>query len=515
MTRMLRLLLAVLALALPLPLVADPADITAASRSVVRVVLVGEAQQDEDDQPRTGVISHGSGVVVAPGLIVTNAHVVLANDEAETRVLIVPPEGKKGYVGTVLATSPRQDLALVQFKGGTLPVATLSPQTVPDGAEVFAVGYPGNVDMAQGLGALDMIMPQPPVKTQGTSSAGRESRGIDTVLHNASIAAGNSGGPLFDGCGRVVGINSFSTVNSSGSDAGFFFAVSMREVLSFLRDNAARPQIAALPCQSMADFNRAEAERQAAAGAATKADADLAAQTRAAAEKDAQMAIIAERENGMALAGLGIILMLIGAAGAAWLQGQGRRRHAAYAGAAACLLLIGALYAWFARPGLNDAGARADEMLARAAAAKAPSGPAKVAEGKLICVLDPARSRVTVSPITDVPFEWRSDGCVNNRTQYGLAADGWSRILVPNEDQTVTMARFDPASGTYTTERFLLDFEAMTKARAARAGFTPPICGGGEPAARQIGQDQAPIKALLPAQPNERMVYSCRPSAVP
>lgn len=515
MKRMLRLLLAILALSLPLPLAADPADITAASRSVVRVVLVGELPEDDSDEPRTGVISHGSGVVVAQGLIITNAHVVDTMREDGTRVLIVPPEGNKGYVGTVIAASPRQDLALVQVKGGTLPVATLSPQTVPDGAEVFAVGYPGNVDMAQGLGALDMIMPQPPVKTQGTSSAGRESRGIDTVLHNAAIAGGNSGGPLLDGCGRVVGINSFSTINSNGSDAGFFFAVSIREVLSFLRDNAVKAQIASLACQSMADFNRAEAERLAAASAASKADAEHTALARAKAEKDAQLTIITERENGMALTGFAIILMLIAAAGAAWLQGQGRKNHAAYAGGIAGLLLIGALYAWFTRPALGEAEARADAMLAQAAAAKMPAQTAKPAEGKLICVLDAARSRVTVSAVTDVPIEWRAGGCVNNRTQYGLAEDGWSRILVPHEDQAVTLARFDPASGTYTTENYLLDFDTMTKARQARAGFTPPSCGGAEATARQLGQNQAPIKALLPAQPNERMVYSCRSAAAP
>lgn len=514
MTRLLRLLAAALLLAMPLRLAADPADITASSRSVVRVVLVGEIADDSEDDPRTGVISHGSGVVVAPGLILTNAHVVDTMDEASSRVLIVPPEGNKGFVGTVTAVSTRQDLALIRFKGGSLPVATLSPQTVPDGAEVHAVGYPGNVDMAQGLGAIDMIMPQPPVKTQGTSSAGRESRGVDTVLHTASIAGGNSGGPLFDGCGRVVGINTFGTINSNGSDAGFFFAVSMREVLSFLRENAVQPQVASLACQSMADFNRAEAERMAAADAATRADAEKQAQARDDAERQAQLAIITERENGMALAGFAIILMLIAGAGAVWLQGQGRKNHAAYAGGAAGLLLIGALYAWFSRPDHTDLAERTDQLLAQNAPANAPSSPNKVAEGKLICVLDPARSRVTVSPVTDVPLEWRADGCVNNRTQYGLAEDGWSRLLVPNEDQTVTLARFDPASATYTTERFLLDFEAMTKAREARSGFTPPSCGGGEAAARQMGQAQAPIKALLPAQPNERMVYSCRPAPV-
>ncbi len=519
MTRILRPFLAMLALALPIPLAADPADIAASSRSVVRVVLVGEVRDDgfDEAEPRTQVLGHGSGIVVAPGLVLTNAHVVEELEGATTRLLIVPPEGNRGYFGTVTAYRPDRDLALIEFKGGSLPVATLSPQSVPDGAAVYAVGYPGNVDMAQGLNALDMIMPQPPVKTQGTSSAGRASKSFDTVLHTAPIAGGNSGGPLFDGCGRVVGVNSFGTYNEDASGADFFFAVSMREVLGFLREQKIKSQVASLPCQSMADFNRAEAERlagdRAATDAASRADADKLAATRDKAESRAQREIISERENGMALAGFALILALAGAGGAAWLQHQGRKPHAAYAGGVAGLLLIGALYAWFARPDMSEIDKRADEIAAGNTPAPAPSEAAKAAAGKLICVLEPARSRVTVSPVTDVPLEWRADGCVNNRTQYGLASDGWSRILVPNEDQTVTVARFDPVTGAYTTERFLLDFEAMTKAREERAKFTPPICGVGEEGARKLGEAQAAVKALLPPQPNERMVYKCRAGA--
>jgi V8-like Glu-specific endopeptidase len=510
MAHLFRIVLAFLALALPVRLAADPADISAASRSVMRIVQVGEIEGEVQ------LIGHGSGVVVAPGVIVTNAHVVAESEEAENvQLLVVPPEGRRGFVGTVIKVSPRQDLALLRVKGGMLPVATLSPQTVPDGADVFAVGYPGNVDMAQGLNMIDLIMPQPPVKTQGTSSAGRSSKSFDTVLHTAPIATGNSGGPLFDGCGRVVGINSFGTYNGDQSDSGFFFAVSMRELLGFLRQNAVKPLVASLPCQSMADFNRAEAERlagdKASADAAARNQAERRTAALAKAERQAQLEIISARENGMALAGFALILALAAGAGAAWLQGQMRKQHAAYAGGAAGILLLGALFAWFTRPDLEDIDARAAELALEASPGEPNGVIAEQASGALRCVIDPARSRVTVSEITDVPFNWQADGCVNQRTQYGLAADGWSRILVPNEDQTVTVARFDPASATYVTERFLLDYETMTRAREERARFTPPVCGADEAAARQLGEAQNAVKALLPAQPNERMVYKCSP----
>jgi serine protease Do len=81
-----RLLLALLLLFVSIPAQADAGDIAAASRSVVRVVVFSEA---DPGYP----IGHGSGVVVAPDLILTNAHVV-DEDEYETRITlaIVPGE---------------------------------------------------------------------------------------------------------------------------------------------------------------------------------------------------------------------------------------------------------------------------------------------------------------------------------------------------------------------------------------------------------------------------------------
>jgi hypothetical protein len=132
-------------------------------------------------------------------------------------------------------------------------------------------------------------------------------------------------------------------------------------------------------------------------------------------------------------------------------------------------------------------------------------------QGAMICVFDPARSRATVSEVADVPFAWAPEGCVNGRTQYALADDGWSRVLVPNDEATVSVNRYDPATRTYRVERFLLGLEAMSAARTARGQVKAPACGGGEDAAREFGAGLAAIKALLPAQPNERLVYKCQP----
>src|SRR3546814_5018679 len=115
-----------------------------------------------------------------------------------------------------------------------MPSDTFCSGGVQDWQPVTAIGYPGTVDRAQVLDLQDMIELLTPVKSSGTVSAGRSSRQFDTILHTAPMASGNSGGPLVDACGRVVGINSFGSL-SDGNDAEFGFAISNREIASFLR----------------------------------------------------------------------------------------------------------------------------------------------------------------------------------------------------------------------------------------------------------------------------------------
>ncbi len=497
------------------PALADPADIAAASRSVVRVVLI------TDDGENAEMIGHGSGLAVASNIIMTNAHVVAqARDADSVRIGVVPSQGKSGWFARIIALSPKNDLALLQLtEKGDLPPVTFNTGAVEDGSEVFAVGYPGNVDLAQGLDIGDIVSPTSPVKARGYVSSGRSSKQFDTILHTAPIGAGNSGGPLLDACGRVIGVNSFGTLSGEG-DSEFYFAVSMREAMRFLLAAGVKPQVNAEPCRSIAELDQAETDRIARekllSDERERADAakrDLAERT---AERQAQREVIGARENGMALAGVSVLLALV-AGGLAFVWSSRpeaaqpeNQRKIKIAAIAAGVLLIGAVVAWLMRPSLDEIERRA-QAIAEESEPQAKPSPAETSRsGSLICVLDADRSRVTLSPVTDVPLAWRSDGCVNGRSQYGLDADGWSRILVPNEEDAVTVASFDPRTQVYRTDRYLLGLEAMARIRAERAKIDAPACGAGEAAARTLGEAQARLKALLPSVPNERMVYNCQ-----
>ena len=169
MNRILALFLLVTAALLTGPAQADPADISAASRSVVRVVLAAK------DGNKVAFVGHGSGFVVAPDKILTNAHVVeIARQEPSVVIGIIPSQGGTSYGGRIIAYSPGNDLALIQvLDGGRLPPMTIFGGPVDDGADVVAIGYPGSVDRAQGLDLDDLINPMSPVKTTGTISGGR------------------------------------------------------------------------------------------------------------------------------------------------------------------------------------------------------------------------------------------------------------------------------------------------------------------------------------------------------
>ncbi|MFM2411311.1 MAG: hypothetical protein RL481_2139 [Pseudomonadota bacterium] len=500
-----RILIALLLLFIPAMASADPADIAAASRSVVRVVVFSEA---DPGYP----IGHGSGVAVTPDLILTNNHVV-DEDEYETRITlsIVPGEGSKTYDAEVVDRSPGNDLALIRVRGGArLTTAAFFAGTIEDGSDVFAIGYPGVVDVAQGLDLNDLMRPQAPVKTRGSLSGGRSAKDFETLLHTAAIGGGNSGGPLVDACGRVIGINSFGTI-ANGGDAEFFFAIANREVRNFLARNKVTMRSVDGPCLSRAELSRAEAERAAAEKAKIEAanrEAEAArTKTLGEARKEAEYAIITSRENRLMLTIL-LLLGALGAAGSGWQLMERERRDLgklAYGGAVA--LLLAALLTWFTRPGFDQV-----DNLARTAL-KETSDPAVKAVaangGAQMCVIDRSRSRITISEAADEKFDWAAGGCVNKRTQYAEQGGLWVRTFVPNSKDEVSIVSFDPKTSSYRVERHLLGTDAMAKAREARKRFDVQSCSAEPAQLEKVAQMNRAVRELLPPQANEVLQYNC------
>lgn len=497
-------LLTLLALLLPLPALAQSnADVDAAARSVVRIVVA--------DDSGDGELGMGSGVAVTPTRIVTNAHVVERAVESGGFVGVVPSEGRKRYEGKVVAYAPDLDLAVIAITNGRIEPATLYGGAVADGAAVAALGYPYGVDRAMASGLDELIRPQSPVKSLGNIGGRRSNARYDTVLHDANIGRGNSGGPLVDACGRVIGINSFLSV-SEGIDSPFAFALSVRELAAFLAKAKVAPTVVTTPCLSAGEVSARD-------GALTQAEANAAALDARRSASDAAQAglakqkirdeIAAERDDDMAFAGALLMLATLAMVGGLVLLGTGarHRRWAWLALGIGGLIALGAIVVFLSRPKMSEANDRY---------AKAnPAKPATVlgsnaGAGAKLCVLDTSRSLIKLSKTEDVPLDWRADGCVNDKTQYGANAGTWSRTFVPNGEATVTIQSYDPAKSRYSVERFLLGADAMDKARAIRARYKNNACTA-DPAQRQSVADmESAIRAVLPTAPNEKLVYACR-----
>src|SRR5687767_13147031 len=105
LTKVVLRLLAVLLLCIPLQAGADQADIDAAARGVVRVVIV------QMDGEQVIPISHGTGFAVGPERIVTNAHVIReAQEDEELAIAIVPSDGENPVYAQLVSANPRTDL---------------------------------------------------------------------------------------------------------------------------------------------------------------------------------------------------------------------------------------------------------------------------------------------------------------------------------------------------------------------------------------------------------------------
>jgi len=163
----------------------------------------------------------GSGVVIDPdGLVLTNDHVL--QDADDIKVILYDADGrKKDYKATVVGKDARTDLAVVRIHTGhKLPHAALgNSEQVKVGDWAIAIGSP--------FGLAQTV-------TVGVISAARQSLQIeDREYHNliqtdAAINRGNSGGPLLNIRGEVVGINS-AIYAPTGVFAGIGFAVPINQ----------------------------------------------------------------------------------------------------------------------------------------------------------------------------------------------------------------------------------------------------------------------------------------------
>ena len=132
---------------------------------------------------------------------------------------------------------PGKDIAILKMDKTNLPTVTIGDDTqLRTGDRVYAMGYPAVATLTEALNVAQAI--QEPTLTQGIISAKKEMAGGWSILQtDAAIHAGNSGGPLFNEAGEVIGINTFGMLESGGGMApGMNFAIPISIAKQFLNE---------------------------------------------------------------------------------------------------------------------------------------------------------------------------------------------------------------------------------------------------------------------------------------
>jgi S1-C subfamily serine protease len=195
-----------------------------AAPGVVFVEVRGRETSSPFGLPDRGSNASGSGFVInEEGYIVTNAHVVEGSDDVRIRF---DKSAERGAVDAkVVGTDPSTDTALVKVDG--VPRKDLKPLPLGDSSKLrvgdptIAIGNPFGFDQTVTTGIVSALQRQIPAPNNFS---------IDDVIQtDASVNPGNSGGPLLDAAGRVIGVNSQIATSGQGS-VGIAFAVPVNTV---------------------------------------------------------------------------------------------------------------------------------------------------------------------------------------------------------------------------------------------------------------------------------------------
>jgi serine protease Do len=158
----------------------------------------------EQQGPRQPVRGAGSGFIVSPdGYILTNTHVVANADQVTVRLT-----DRREFPAKVIGADERTDVAVIKINAANLPIVKLGdPARLKPGQWVLAIGSPFGFENSATAGIIS-----------ATSRSVPGENYVPFIQTDVAVNPGNSGGPLFNLAGEVIGINSqiFSRTGASG-----------------------------------------------------------------------------------------------------------------------------------------------------------------------------------------------------------------------------------------------------------------------------------------------------------
>ncbi|WP_312236560.1 DegQ family serine endoprotease [Stenotrophomonas sp.] len=174
--------------------------------------MPGQGPGGQDDSPRIQGRGMGSGFIIsADGYVLTNYHVVA--DASEVKVKL---GDRREFTAKVIGSDQQYDVALLKIDGRNLPTVRVGDSnTLKPGQWVVAIGSPFGLDHSVTAGVVSAV---------GRSTGGADQRYVPFIQTDVAINQGNSGGPLLNTRGEVVGINS-QIFSASGGYMGISFAI--------------------------------------------------------------------------------------------------------------------------------------------------------------------------------------------------------------------------------------------------------------------------------------------------
>ncbi|GAC1388414.1 MAG: trypsin-like peptidase domain-containing protein [Ginsengibacter sp.] len=175
-------------------------------------------------------MASGSGVIVSEdGYIVTNNHVVNGADQ-----VTVTLSNRKTYTAKVVGADPSYDLAVIKVDAHNLPFMLYgNSEDVKIGQWVLAIGYPLTLDATITAG---IISAKARALGLNRDKAGDRAMAVESYLQtDAAVNPGNSGGPLINTNGQLIGINS-AIASPTGYYSGYSYAIPVNIVRKVIND---------------------------------------------------------------------------------------------------------------------------------------------------------------------------------------------------------------------------------------------------------------------------------------
>jgi serine protease Do len=182
-------------------------------------------------EPRRRGVSQGTGFIISgDGYVLTNHHVIDGASQVRVRLT-----DRREFVAKVVGSDPPSDIAVLKVEATALPVLELGDsRDIKPGQWVLAIGSPFGFDHSVTAGIVSGL---------GRPSIDGSQRYVPFIQTDVAINRGNSGGPLMNTRGEVVGINS-QIFSNSGGYMGVSFAIPIEVAMNAVRQIQATGRVA-------------------------------------------------------------------------------------------------------------------------------------------------------------------------------------------------------------------------------------------------------------------------------